>query len=549
MRDGEHTAEVARLLSTVARGEDNRHIDVPALSSADVAVLANEVAEEAVTAAEAAELAARTGGNPFFVSEYARLPRAERAGSEIPRAVRSVLDRRLAALDPAVVQVLRTAAVIGDAIDAAAVPVLARATRLDLDTLADYLDEAADERIVIASHASGGYEFAHALLREQLLASMPALRRQRLHAKAAEVLADSTDRDALTRRAQHLVAAQPLVEPAAVVQACRLAAEQATAQWSSDIAARWWQAALDAYDRLPAGARDDAERDALTVELLEAHSRAGRGQLVLDSVQRYLGEALRTGRAAHCGPGRERAAARQRGMAVAGAGTRSRRAAGAAGAGCRPVGRGPGRGRASAAGAGGRALLPPGSRLSRPTCWTGPNGWPKQTGDADVLADVLIGRLITYSGVATLSEQTMTWVERLESLHHNRSREDAVIAHSVATMAAMNLGDVAGVRRHLQAGIAGSEELRLPVLRAQLRWMEAVLAMWTGDFAEAERHHAIAAHVHEQTGTLRSGQRSAGHGVAAPGEGRAGRPKLDEPERRQGIGWAGHGRSWCAPQC
>ena len=48
-------------------------------------------------------------------------------------------------------------------------------------------------------------------------------------------------------------------------------------------------------------------------------------------------------------------------------------------------------------------------------------------------------------------------------------------------------------------GIEGSEELQLPVLRAQLRWMEAVLAVWRGDFAEAERHHGIAAHVHEQT--------------------------------------------------
>lgn len=66
-------------------------------------------------------------------------------------------------------------------------------------------------------------------------------------------------------------------------------------------------------------------------------------------------------------------------------------------------------------------------------------------------------------------------------------------------------GDVAGTRAHLLAGIAGSEELQLPVLRAQLRWMEAVLAMWTGDFAEAKRHHATAAHVHEQTELYEAG--------------------------------------------
>ena len=122
-----------------------------------------------------------------------------------------------------------------------------------------------------------------------------------------------------------------------------------------------------------------------------------------------------------------------------------------------------------------------------------------------MFADVLMGRLITYSGVATFSEQSIAWADRLMSLQHNRSREDAVITHSVATMAAMNLGDVAGARGHLRAGIAGSEDLQLPVLRAQLRWMEAVLAMWVGDFAEAQRHHAIAAHVHEQTELYEAG--------------------------------------------
>ncbi|EID13352.1 BTAD domain-containing putative transcriptional regulator [Mycolicibacterium phlei] len=501
VRDGEHSVEVARLLSTIARGKDNRHIEVSALSSDEVALLASAVADEPVTATEAAELADRTGGNPFFVSEYARLPRGERAGSEIPRAVRAVLDRRLATLDPVVVQVLRTAAVIGEVIDAAAVPLLAKTTGLDLDTLADHLDEAADERIIVTGHG-GGYEFAHGLLREQLLAGIPALRRQRLHARLAEALADSTAPGAVSRRAQHLVEAQPLVEPAQVVAACRLAAEEATAQWSSDIAARWWQAALDAYDHLPVSQRDDADRDALTVELLQANSRAGRAQLVLDSVQRYLGEALRTGRAATAGrlagallrssggwpwlaPGHdpgELLTLLERAAELADPSARARALAALAVGYCYhpdPV---------VAAG-----KLDEAERLAA------------ETGDPAVMADVLLGRLLTYSGVTTHSEQTLTWVDRLNSLRHSGSREDSVIAASVATMAALNLGDVAATRRHLRAGITGSDELKLPVLRTQLRFMEAVVAAWVGDFAEADRHHAIAVHVHEQTELYEAG--------------------------------------------
>jgi DNA-binding SARP family transcriptional activator/DNA polymerase III delta prime subunit len=501
VRDGERTPELRRLLGTVARGTSNRHVEVPALSPRDVSDLVSQVADDVVTEAEAATLAERTGGNPFFVCEYARLPHDERHGNGIPVAVKSVLDRRLAGLDPAVLQMLRIAAVIGDAVD---VPVLAKATRLDVDTLADYLDEAADERIVVTSHTGDGYVFAHGLLRQHLVAGMPALRRQRLHAKVAEVLAEGAGADALTRRAQHLVAAQPLVEPHVVVDACRRAAEEATQRWSSDIAAIWWQAALDAYDRLPLTARDDAERDALTVAMLEAHSRAGRGRLVLGTVERYLAEALRAGRTATAGrvasallrasggwpwlaPGHDPGELLvQLGRAVAVADEDA-----AAGA------------RVLAALAVGHCYHPDpavaAGHLDRAEVLAA------STGDPDVVADVLVGRLITYSGVATVSKQTLEWSDQLNALQHSRFREDGIIADSVSTMAAMNLGDVAGAQRRLLAGIEGSEELGLPVLRAQLRWMEAVLAAWRGDFTEAERHHGIAAHVHEQTELYEAG--------------------------------------------
>ena len=501
VRDGDHSAELTRLLGTVARGDRNRHIDVPALSLSEVTALANDVAEDPqdeLTDAEAALLADRTGGNPFFVSEYARLPREERSAGDIPSAIRSVLDRRLAGIDPAVLQVLRAAAVVGDTLDGSAFGLLAETTRLDLETLADYLDEAADARILVSAHDSAGYEFAHGLLREHLLAMLPALRRQRLHAKVADVLAGNNSHDAVSRRAQHLIAAMPLVEPAVVVAACRLAAEHATEQWSSDIAARWWQAALEAYDQMPTQERDDAERDGLTVGLLEALGRAGRGQTVLDSASTGLAEAFRAGRAATAGrvaaallrvsgswpwlaPGADpsellsllgRAADLCDGDPAAGARVRAALAVGNC---YHPDPAVP------------AALLDAAAELAG------------QTGDPDVIADVLVGRIITYSGVAQRSADILEWADTLIALQHSRIREDAVIAHSVATMATMNLADIDATEAHLRAGIEGSEQLRLPVIRAQLRWMEAVLAVWRGDLAEAQRHHGIAVAVHEQT--------------------------------------------------
>ncbi len=43
----------------------------------------------------------------------------------------------------------------------------------------------------------------------------------------------------------------------------------------------------------------------------------------------------------------------------------------------------------------------------------------ESTGDLDALADVPVGRLLTYSAVSTLSHRTLSWVERLNSLRHN----------------------------------------------------------------------------------------------------------------------------------
>jgi hypothetical protein len=99
----------------------------------------------------------------------------------------------------------------------------------------------------------------------------------------------------------------------------------------------------------------------------------------------------------------------------------------------------------------------------------------------------------------------LEWVDRLVGLKHSRGREDSVLAHSFAAMAAMNLADFDSARRHLLAGIHGSEDLHLAVIRTQLRWMEAVLAIWRGDFTAARRHHEIAAQVHEQTELYEAG--------------------------------------------
>lgn len=125
--------------------------------------------------------------------------------------------------------------------------------------------------------------------------------------------------------------------------------------------------------------------------------------------------------------------------------------------------------------------------------------------DPEVTADVLLARLLTYSGVATHTAEAVDVAAQLARTPHAESDVDAVIADSVLTMALMTDGEVAGTAVCLRRGIEGSERMRLPVLRAQLRWMEMALATWRGDFATARSHAQIAMSVHFQTEMYVSG--------------------------------------------
>ncbi|QCQ93885.1 transcriptional regulator [Rhodococcus sp. SGAir0479] len=495
LRDTGSGTVVGTLVDAVLRGDGNRHVVVPPLASDEVAELARHVCGEHLGPAEVRLLSDRTGGNPLFVSEYARLPRDERLGDGIPLAVRSVLGRRLAAVDADVLHVLRVAAVLGDAIE---VGLLAAATGLDVDTLADRLDAAADERILVAAPGSGGYVFAHGLLRHEVLQAIPPVRRQRVHARVADILTESADTDRASRRAHHLRAAVPLVDPQVALDACVLAAREATERWSSETAAHWWEVAVETFDLLPASARSADDRDDLVVARVEALARAGRGQTVLDVVDAGLLDAVREGRTS--GAGRLAAALL--------------RAAGAW-----PwvsYGRDPGPllerlGAlepfvASDPVAHARVL----AALAVGSCYHPDSAVPddmsrravelaRAQNDPDVIADALLGRLLLFSGVARRSRESLDLAAELLRLPHQQSRVDDVIVHAVASMTQMNLADTASAAAHVRRGIVGCDLLRLPVLRVQLRWMEGTLAEWRGELRQAAHHYATAAQIHLQT--------------------------------------------------
>lgn len=495
VRDEVPSPELDRLLAAIARRALARQIVVPPLALGEIGELATRVSGDPIEGNELSALAEQTGGNPFFIGEYARLPRDERASGGVPVAVRSVLRRRLAGVDADVLQVLRTAAVLGDPID---VQLLGVVARLEPDDLADLLDEAADQHLIRPAPAGSGYQFAHGLLRNEVLAGLSLPRRQRLHVRIADALTDGAGDDLLSRRATHLRAALPLADPRTVFDACRAAAIDADDRWESESAAEWWAAASTTYALLPQADQDDEERDDLLIAHVAALSRAGRRQTLIGVVEQALLEAVRHDRFASAG---RLASATLRTSGVwpwasfsVDAGPLLTRLAG-----IEPLVR-------SDPGAHARVLaaLAVGSyydpdphvpdRLSARGLEIA-----ERLGDPDVIADALWGRALCFSGLPSRAAETVQLVDRLHALPHRLSRMDDVLRHTLLTLSLLTLGDVIGVEEHLAQGITGSDALRLSTVRVQLRWIEGALAAWHGHLDLSEKLSQIARDRHRET--------------------------------------------------
>src|SRR5262249_60407181 len=132
-------------------------------------------------------IAERTGGNPFFIKETARLLDSEgalAATTEVPAGVREVLLRRIARLPATAQTILRQAAVLGADADA---DVLGDVASAEEHVLLDAI-EAGLLTGLVTEPGPGRIRFAHALVRDTLYQSLSRLRRSRLHARAAETI-------------------------------------------------------------------------------------------------------------------------------------------------------------------------------------------------------------------------------------------------------------------------------------------------------------------------------------------------------------------------
>ncbi|MGW4241870.1 BTAD domain-containing putative transcriptional regulator [Nocardia sp. NPDC004722] len=126
----------------------------------------------------------RTGGNPLFVRELAKLVAAQGLTDMLPDSVRDLLGRRISQLPTDVVDLLRHLSVWGGDSD---VTTLAAALARPADTVIDLIATAESARLLRTDRA-GRVTFDHALIRETVYYDLPTLRRTRMHWAAFEYL-------------------------------------------------------------------------------------------------------------------------------------------------------------------------------------------------------------------------------------------------------------------------------------------------------------------------------------------------------------------------
>lgn len=242
--------EAPARLDRIAAGADG--LTLGGIDASAVADLVTTITATRPTAADAERLRERTGGNPLFVRELARLMVADGTGRTrapgLPATVADTLLQRLERLSADCRTLLEVVAVA----DSADPGLLARVADSDGDGVFELLTEAEMARVLV-DRGTAARPFAHDLFREAVLAGLGQADRRRIERSVADALvalAGTTPAPA-SRVAAHLVASlspAPSTDPEdrdlAIAWTVR-AAEEASARLGHEEAVRLYERCVD----------------------------------------------------------------------------------------------------------------------------------------------------------------------------------------------------------------------------------------------------------------------------------------------------------------
>jgi tetratricopeptide (TPR) repeat protein len=234
------------------------------------------------------ELQRTTGGNPFFIQQAALLWAANSSIAAITPAVREAIERRLARLESATVDVLLWAAMIGYEFEP---DLLAATSEQPCAEIDRQISTAIAARLVVRA-ATGGFRFAHDLVRQTLTAMLDDENQRRRHAAIVRAMTSAPQRDRDVPAAQladHARLGLPYVDGDIAVQLLVASARQASSRLAVEEACLHYSRALELVP--PDNA---AERLRLCVAFGHEQRRAGQ----LEAARTTLETALQLARAA-----------------------------------------------------------------------------------------------------------------------------------------------------------------------------------------------------------------------------------------------------------
>jgi class 3 adenylate cyclase len=192
-----------------------------------------------------------SGGNPLYVEALAHSSTSSaasaRSGAELPFEIRGMVSSVVAGLDASSQEVLRTAAVLGDAFSR---DQLGAVLDLPTDTVDRALDAACRHGLLNWSDADIA-EFAHPLYSEAMRRALSARERRSQHAQIAEALTRIPDSVSVAVIAAHYVGAGAEADPTKALAVLTAAARQAEELFAWEEAARFLEAALALRRELP----------------------------------------------------------------------------------------------------------------------------------------------------------------------------------------------------------------------------------------------------------------------------------------------------------
>lgn len=279
-RIGETSPAARRLIETWLSRPDAAHVPLQPLTLAEVAELVDTLGIAGLSGQRAAPaLLQRSGGNPLFLLETLKagwLQRGAAGADELPLVpvatpgVHALIERRISRLSVAAVQLARCAAVAAPDFS---IELAAHVLALRTIDLADPWAELEAAQVLVDG------AFAHDLIFEAALASVPVPVARQLHAEVAAFL--STRRGDPARLAHHWQAAGRWPEAGAAL--CAAAARARDAGRAQEAAALLAKAAV-AFERCGhAAARFDALLE--RARLLSENDPGGAAQEAVAEVQ------------------------------------------------------------------------------------------------------------------------------------------------------------------------------------------------------------------------------------------------------------------------